>query len=59
MPTETHAKIRIVEMMQRRKLVADTDAGERIRRRIEDLRELIAYYRSGVIRDTSGDVTER
>lgn len=53
MPSETHAKIRIVEMMQKRKLVGDTDAGEKIRKRIDDLRELVSYYRSGVFRDTS------
>ena len=53
MPSETHAKIRIVEMMQKRKLVGDTDAGDNIRRRIDDLRELVSYYRSGVIRDRS------
>lgn len=45
----------IVENLPRRLLIADTDAGEEIKQRIDDLKELLAAYRSGRIRtDATG-----
>ena len=43
-----------VMQMPRRLLIADTDEGETLRQRIEDLMKLIAAYRSGVIKEYRG-----
>lgn len=43
------SKREAVEFMDRRILVGDTDAGEKIRRKIDDLKLLIDAYRSGEI----------
>ncbi|MBR2942960.1 MAG: fructose-1,6-bisphosphatase [Clostridia bacterium] len=43
-----------VKQMPRRLLIADTDEGEMLRGRIEDLMSLIAAYRSGVIKEYRG-----
>ena len=46
---DIHSKSEIVETETRRMMVEDTDAGGRIERDIEDLRELLELYRAGVI----------
>ena len=43
-----------VKKMARRLLIADTDEGEVLRGRIEDLMSLIAAYRNGVIKEYRG-----
>ena len=43
----------IVENLPRRLLIADTDLGEEMAHRIEELKELLAAYRSGKIRTDS------
>jgi len=43
-----------VKQMPRRLLIADTDEGEMLRGRIEDLMSLIGAYRSGVIKEYRG-----
>lgn len=43
------SKREAVEFMDKRILVGDTDAGEKIRRKIDDLKMLISAYRSGEI----------
>ena len=40
----------IVENLPRRLMISDTDAGEGIKRRIEDLNALLDAYRSGTIK---------
>ena len=40
--------------MPRRLLIDDTDEGEALRQRIDDLMALIAAYRSGVIKEARG-----
>ena len=42
----------IVEHMPHRLMVEDPDAGERFRRRIEELEELLSLYRQGVFGET-------
>ena len=46
---ETYTTVHIVEHMPRRLMVEDTDAGERFRRRIDELQELLSLYRCGVL----------
>ncbi len=46
---ETYTMVHIVEHMPRRLMVEDTDAGERFRRRIDELQELLSLYRCGVL----------
>lgn len=41
----------IVEMSQRRMLVADTDKGEELRKQVDDLRKLLYAYRHGLINE--------
>ena len=48
----------IVENLPRRLMISDTDAGEGIKRRIEDLNALLDAYRSGTIKtDSTGSST--
>ena len=49
---ETYTTVHIVEHMPHRLMVEDTDAGERFRRRIEELEELLSLYRQGVFGET-------
>lgn len=44
--------VRIVEKMERRVNVADTDSGRELSEKIEDLRQLLSAYRSGLITQT-------
>ncbi len=48
---ENTPKVTIVEKMKRRVMVADTDTGRELEARIEDLKELVAAYRGGVIKE--------
>ena len=42
----------LVKQMPRRLLIADTDEGDMLRARVDDLMALIAAYRSGVIKES-------
>ena len=48
---ESTPKVEIVERMQKRVMVADTDIGKRLKAQIEDLYELVAAYRGGVLKE--------
>ena len=49
--TDIRSTTQIVEMMGRRARVADTDKGMELRRQISDLKELLAAYRKGKIKE--------
>ena len=49
--TDIKSTIQIVEMANRRMLVADTDKGEELQKQIEDLNELLYAYRHGFIKE--------
>ncbi len=48
---ESTPKVSIVEKTKKRVMVADTDRGVELRSRIEDLKELVAAYRRGDIKE--------
>lgn len=48
---ESTPKVTIVEKMKNRVMVADTDAGKELAGRIADLKELVAAYREGKIKE--------
>lgn len=48
---ENTPKVEIVEKMQKRVMVADTDVGKRLKDQIDDLHELVAAYRGGVLKE--------
>ena len=48
---ERTTKVYIVEKMQKRITVADTDEGKELAGRIEDLKELLKAYRSGLLKE--------
>ena len=48
---ENTPKVYIVEKMKNRWMVADTDLGKEIASRVEDLKELVAAYRRGDIKE--------
>ena len=48
---ESTPKVSIVEKMRKRIMVADTDDGKELARRIEDLKELVAAYRKGALKE--------
>lgn len=48
---ESTPRVSIVEKMQKRIMVADTDDGKELARRIEDLKELVAAYRKGALKE--------
>lgn len=48
---ENTPKVSIVEKMKKRVMVADTDAGVQLARQIADLKELVAAYREGVLKE--------
>lgn len=50
-PRQSAPKVRIVENMPRRVLVADTDTGSQLRERIGHLEDLLAAYREGTIKE--------
>lgn len=49
--TDIKSTTQIVEMSNRRMLVADTDIGVELRRQIDDLEELLYVYRHGYIKE--------
>ena len=51
---DIHSVHSIVKVMPRRLLIADTDDGDQLRVRIDDLMALISAYRSGVIKEARG-----
>ena len=50
--TDIKSTTQIVEMSNRRMLVADTDVGQDLRKQIEDLKALLFAYRHGFIKET-------
>ena len=48
---ENTPKVTIVEKMQKRVMVADTDTGKMLAEKIVDLKELVAAYRGGIIKE--------
>ncbi len=50
---ESTPKVSIVEEMKNRVMVADTDKGRELKERIGDLKELIAAYRSGDLKESA------
>lgn len=48
---ESTPRVSIVEKMQNRIMVADTDVGKELSGRIEDLKELVAAYRKGILKE--------
>lgn len=48
---ESTPKVYIVETMKSRVMVADTDNGKALASRIDDLKELIAAYREGILKE--------
>ena len=48
---ESTPKVSIVEKMKNRVMVADTDKGAELQERIADLKELVAAYRRGDIKE--------
>ncbi len=52
---DIHSVQTTVKQMDRRMLIADTDDGDALRGRIDDLMMLIAAYRSGVIKEFRGN----
>ena len=48
---DSSPRVSIVEKMQKRIMVADTDAGRDLKERIRDLKELVEAYRKGVIKE--------
>ena len=49
---DIHSVQSLVKQMPRRLLIADTDEGDMLRARVDDLMALIAAYRSGVIKES-------
>ncbi|MBR5302776.1 MAG: fructose-bisphosphatase class III, partial [Clostridia bacterium] len=52
---DMHSVHSMVKLMERRLLIADTDDGDALRGRIDDLMLLITAYRSGVIKESRGE----
>ena len=48
---ENAPKVSVVEKMTSRVMVADTDKGRELKEQIEDLKELVAAYREGTIKE--------
>lgn len=48
---ENTPKVTIVEKMKKRVMVADTDTGRELAAKIVDLKELVAAYRGGIIKE--------
>ena len=51
---DVHAVQSVVKKMPQRLLIADTDKGEELRERIQDLTTLIEAYQSGLIKEARG-----
>ena len=50
---DIHSSRRVVERVEKRTLVADTDTGELLKRQIDDLSKLLEAYRDGIIAEAS------
>lgn len=50
---ENTPKVTIVEKMKNRVMVGDTDLGKELEERIGDLKELVAAYRNGILKEAS------
>lgn len=50
---DIHSSRRVVERVEKRVLVADTDTGARLRKRAEELEDLIGAYREGLLPERS------
>lgn len=50
---ESTPRVSIVEKMKNRVMVADTDLGQELSARIEDLKQLVAAYREGILKEKS------
>lgn len=48
---ENTPKVHITEALKTRMRVADTDLGQEMSERISDLKELVAAYRAGVLKE--------
>ncbi len=48
---ENTPKVTIVEKMKKRVMVADTDTGKELAAKIADLKELVAAYRGGILKE--------
>lgn len=49
--TDIHSNITVVQLVNERRLVADTDIGKQIRKDIRDLEQLLDAYRRGLLRE--------
>jgi fructose-1,6-bisphosphatase III len=49
---DIHSETRILEQNTKRIRVCDTDSGREIRKRIDELTELLQAYRSGLIKES-------
>lgn len=49
---ENTPKVTIVEKMKTRVMVGDTDLGKELEERTDDLKELVAAYRNGILKET-------
>lgn len=52
---DIHSSRRVVERVEKRTLVAETDTGARLKRRVQDLERLIEAYRSGILPERAGE----
>ncbi len=48
---ESSPRVSVVEKMQSRVMVADTDKGRELAGQIADLKELVAAYREGTLKE--------
>ena len=46
---DIHSSRRVVERVEKRTLVADTDTGKELKRQIVDLEQLLEAYRNGIV----------
>ena len=49
--TDIHSNITVVQLVNERRMVADTDIGKQIRKDIVDLEQLLDAYRRGLLRE--------
>ena len=50
---DIHSSRRVVERVEKRTMVADTDTGSRLKQRVRDLERLLEAYRTGLIAERS------
>ena len=48
---ESTPRVSVVEKVKSRMMVADTDKGKELKLQIADLKELVAAYREGIIKE--------